>query len=69
VLGYVGDASDGRVVYASLTVDATGLLGVRDRWSVARVDLRTRVVTESVLRTQPAVLGAETCSLAGFGIA
>jgi hypothetical protein len=69
VLGYVGDASDGRGVYASLTVAPTGLLGVFDRWVVARVDLQTRDVAESVLHPQPAALGAEMCSLAGFGIA
>jgi len=69
VLGYVGDASDGRVLYASLTVSAEGMLGVRDRWAVATVDLRTRAVAEWVLHPQPTALGAETCSLAGFGIA
>jgi len=69
ILGYVADTTDGRGLYAALTVSVRGVLGVRDLWTVSRVDLASGGVTEAALNPQPTRLGSETSSLSGFGIA
>ena len=69
VLGYVGDASNGRDTYAALTVEVRGgPLGLRDRWTISRLDLSNSQVVDVPLNPQPAALGAQACALSGFGI-
>lgn len=67
-LGYVGDAVSGST-FAAMTVQKGSqipLLG--DKWKVSTVDLRSGAVFESALKPQPALTGAETVTLSGFGM-
>jgi len=69
-LGYVTDAFAGGK-YASMTVSPHPfpiLPGTKDKWVVSTLDLETGKLTQAPLKPQPSIEGAETVSLAGFGL-
>lgn len=67
-LGYVGDAIDGST-FAAMTVQKGAKVPlVSDKWKISTVDLHSGAVFESALKPQPAITGAETVTLSGFGM-
>merc|ERR1711865_176274 len=64
-LGYVTDAPVVDDTYAAMTVNLAGGIGLGDKWTVST---GTGEVHEFALSPQPSVLGAESVSLAGFGL-
>jgi len=69
-LGYVADAPVVGDIYATMTVAlANGTLGIGDKWTLSTLSLSGGEVSEFALTPQPSVIGAETVSLSGFGLA
>jgi len=69
-LGYVADAPVVGDIYATMTVTiANGTMGIGDKWTLSTLSLTGGQVSEFPLTPQPSVIGAETVSLSGFGLA
>lgn len=65
-LGYVADTVEGSL-YAALAV-SYGLEEVGDKWAVSMLDVHSGALMQAALEPQPALLGAESTALSGFGI-
>merc|ERR1719446_1552230 len=69
--GYGAGAGQGNT-YAAVTVSLGSSIpipGVLDKWQISTVDLKSGSVSSKPISPQPSVLGAETISLSGWGLA